>query len=376
MFLMQNGRGNEVRPYGLLHSQALKVSDEYVGNRKVCIVDTGYDRSHPDLPSGDWVTGSSASKKVPWCEDGIGHGTHIAGIIGGLGNNGRGVMGVIRNGMLKLHIVRVFDDKKKWVWKSRMIAAVEECAKNDSNIISLSIGSSKPTNHVMSVAAVNASGRKAKFSSFNDKIDIAAAGVNVYSTLPNNQYGFMSGTSYSAPYVVGVAALIWSFDTSKSAKDVWDALVTSANDKGQPGYDEKFGHGTVNALGAAKILGYQPPCTDNPVNWSLNLFTLSVDCDWFYVNESFCSWFGGDDYIGTNGQIGNIACCVCNGGTRTAADNILKACKDDDDWYDSDGERFNCEWYSQKDTRCSKFGRRFRNFGKTASEVCCICKDK
>lgn len=296
--------------------------------------------------------------------------THIAGIIGGLGNNGRGVMGVIRNGMLKLHIVRVFDDKKKWVWKSRMIAAVEECAKNDSNIISLSIGSSKPTKfeaktyerllkkknilviaaggnsgdstysypasyeHVMSVAAVNASGRKAKFSSFNDKIDIAAAGVNVYSTLPNNQYGFMSGTSYSAPYVVGVAALIWSFDTSKSAKDVWDALVTSANDKGQPGYDEKFGHGTVNALEAAKILGYQPPCTDNPVNWSLNLFTLSVDCDWFYVNESFCSWFGGDDYIGTNGQIGNIACCVCNGGTRTAADNILKACKDDDDWYD------------------------------------------
>ena len=74
MYLMQNRRGNEVRPYGLLHSQALKVSDEYVGNRKVCIVDTGYDRSHPDLPSGDWVTGSSASKKVPWYEDGIGHG--------------------------------------------------------------------------------------------------------------------------------------------------------------------------------------------------------------------------------------------------------------------------------------------------------------
>lgn len=74
MYLMQNRRGTEIRPYGLLHSQALKVSDEFVGNRKVCIVDTGYDRSHPDLPSGDWVTGSSASKNVPWYEDGIGHG--------------------------------------------------------------------------------------------------------------------------------------------------------------------------------------------------------------------------------------------------------------------------------------------------------------
>ena len=278
-------------------------------------------------------------------------------------------MGGIRNGKLKLHIVRVFDDKKKWVWKSRMIKAVEECAKNDSNIISLSIGSSTPTKfeakayerllkkenilviaaagnsgdstysypasyeHVMSVAAVNASGRKAKFSSFNDKIDIAAAGVNVYSTLPNNKYGFMSGTSFSSPYIVCIAALIWSFDTSKSAEDVWDALVATANDKGKPGYDEKFGHGTVNALEAAKMLGYQPSCMDTP-NWTLNVFTSSVDCDWFYGNENFCSWFGDANYVGTNDQMGNVACCVCNGGTRITANSIVQVCKDDDEWYD------------------------------------------
>lgn len=43
-----------------------------------------------------------------------------------------------------------------------------------------------------------------------------------------------------------------------------------------------------------------------------------------------------------------------------------------ENWYDSDGETFNCEWYAQ-DNNCAAYGDMFENFGKTANEACCVC---
>lgn len=59
---------------------------------KVCIVDTGYDAGHEDLPPRENVTGTDAGYGDP-LRDVDGHGTHCAGVIGALGSNGRGIVG-------------------------------------------------------------------------------------------------------------------------------------------------------------------------------------------------------------------------------------------------------------------------------------------
>lgn len=126
VFLLQSSSTNESRPYGIDQVKALSVSDEFVNNRKVCIIDSGYDANHEDLPSfttGSSITGTSGGAG-PWDKDVNGHGTHVAGSICAVGDNGKGVVGVNRNGELKLHIVRVFDDEGEWTWTSTLVKAV------------------------------------------------------------------------------------------------------------------------------------------------------------------------------------------------------------------------------------------------------------
>ena len=63
------------------------MSDAFVSNRKVCIIDSGYHIKHRDLPSQN-VTGYDGPFTAgPWNEDGSGHGTHVAGTIAALGGN-------------------------------------------------------------------------------------------------------------------------------------------------------------------------------------------------------------------------------------------------------------------------------------------------
>jgi len=69
-----SGLSGETLTYGIQMVGALDVSDASVANRKVCIIDSGYDPSHPDLPSAG-VEGDKTSETLgPWNEDGDGHG--------------------------------------------------------------------------------------------------------------------------------------------------------------------------------------------------------------------------------------------------------------------------------------------------------------
>lgn len=67
-------------------------------------------------------------------------------------------------------------------------------------------------------------------------------------------YEFLQGTSMSSPHVAGVAALVWSLRPEASATEVREALLKTAIDLGQPGWDEQFGFGEVNAFAAARAL--------------------------------------------------------------------------------------------------------------------------
>lgn len=94
-------------PYGIPLVQADKVSDSLASDRKLCIVDSGVDLTHEDL-EGIAIDGDNLTTSGEWYTDEDGHGTHVAGTIAAV-NNTIGVLGVLPNRQLRLHIAKVFD---------------------------------------------------------------------------------------------------------------------------------------------------------------------------------------------------------------------------------------------------------------------------
>ncbi|MEC8139494.1 MAG: S8 family serine peptidase, partial [Pseudomonadota bacterium] len=134
----------ESTPYGIGMVQADQLSDNLTGNRKVCIMDTGYQLGHPDLPSNG-ITGNDGygnNDTGNWYNDGNGHGTHVAGTIAAIGGNGQGVVGVNPSNQLGLHIVKVFNDQGRWAYGSDLIRAIEQCQQAGANVTSMSLGGS------------------------------------------------------------------------------------------------------------------------------------------------------------------------------------------------------------------------------------------
>ena len=281
----------ESTPYGINMVQANQLADTMSGNRKVCIMDTGYTLNHPDLPStgitGDDGYGSNNTGN--WYNDGNGHGTHVAGTIAAIGGNGQGVVGVNPSGQLGLHIVKVFNDSGRWAYGSDLVKAIEQCQQAGANVTSMSLGGSGqsaaerqafansyaqgmlhiaaagnggnssmsyPASYdaVVSVAAVDSRENKASFSQYNSQVEIAAPGVAVNSTWNNNGYKSISGTSMATPHVSGVAALVWSHFPNCTNQQIRDALNATAKDKGAAGRDTSYGYGIVQAKAAYDYL--------------------------------------------------------------------------------------------------------------------------
>ncbi|MCE9679352.1 S8 family serine peptidase [Shewanella sp. AS1] len=205
---------SEASPYGIAMVQADQIQN--MGGKKVCIIDSGYDLGHPDLPAAT-VTGADDGGSGPWYEDGVGHGTHVAGTVAALGN-GAGVIGVNPDG-LDLHIVRVFNGEGSFAYASDLAGAVNDCIDAGSSVISMSLGGwldsnierramdkaakegilmiaaagndanaahSYPASYdsVMSVAAIDFVEKHASFSQRTSQVEISGPGVQTLSTVP------------------------------------------------------------------------------------------------------------------------------------------------------------------------------------------------
>lgn len=275
-------------PYGITMVQAPQVSDALTTNIKACIIDTGYNYGHPDLPSSG-VTGYAFSGHGSWSTDGNGHGTHVAGTIAAIGGNNIGVVGVNRSAKLGLHIVKIFNDSGNWTTASNLIQAIQSCKNAGASVVNMSLGggSSSTTENtamtnfynggmllvaaagnagnssfsypasysaVMSVAAVNSSKARASFSQYNSQVEISGPGVSVNSTYKNKTYSSLSGTSMASPHVAGVAALVWSQHRNCSAAKIRAALNATAEDRGTAGRDTQYGWGIVRAKAAVDYL--------------------------------------------------------------------------------------------------------------------------
>ncbi|GGW82561.1 S8 family serine peptidase [Alteromonas halophila] len=275
-------------PYGIPMVEADQFAQSNTSARKVCIIDTGYNLGHPDLPdTNNGVTGEGNNSQVGnWYNDGNGHGTHVAGTISAY-DNSEGVIGVYPG--VDMHIVKIFDDNGQWTYSSDIIQAVQQCQDAGSNVVNMSLGGgssssaeesamqgfaddgvllvaaagndgnsvkSYPASYdaVMSVGAVGSNESWANYSQYNNQVEIAAPGTSVNSTYPDDTYAALTGTSMATPHVAGGAALVWSYFTQCSADDIRSALTATAEDKGAAGRDNYYGYGLMKLEAAYDYL--------------------------------------------------------------------------------------------------------------------------
>ena len=294
-------------------------------NVVVAVVDTGTDYTHQDLAANIWNnpgetgmtqvgdkcwTGTPQDKSTNNCDDdndglvddwrgwnyaegnndpmdkgyqGLFHGTHVSGIIAGVGNNGIGISGVTWNS--KIMPLRICNDSGCSSYSGGLAIryAVDHGAKviNDSwggatsydsflkdsmdyahdhgALIVNAAGNESsdvygtvPANiaSAMAVSATDSSDNFAGFSNWGAKIDVSAPGVDVNSTYPTNSYQSFSGTSMAAPHVAGLAALILAHNPALSVEELRQVIKTSADDLGDAGVDKYFGAGRIDAYNA------------------------------------------------------------------------------------------------------------------------------
>jgi len=250
----------------------------------IAVLDTGISLGHPDLASNliqgwDFINDDS----VP--DDDQGHGTHVAGIIAAVGNNGVGVSGMAWQA--RVMPVKILDE---YGMGDTLTAAsgIYWAVDNGARVLSLSLGStgSSPFMEqaidyalskgvvviaavgnvggssgvgkgtlvypaayagVVGVGATDSSDQVADFSNEGSFVDVVAPGEGILSTYLDGGYVQMSGTSMATPHVSGLAGLVWTANPGLSASQVTSIITATARDMGAAGWDAAFGYGLIDA---------------------------------------------------------------------------------------------------------------------------------
>lgn len=130
-----NPMAEQLTPYAVYQSQANLVNFNAGAGMKVCVIDSGLDRSNVDFDWGN-ITGDNDSGTGRWDVAGGPHGTHVAGTVGAA-DNGVGVVGMAPG--VAMHIIKVFN-AEGWGYSSDLAYAAQKCTAAGANIITMSLG--------------------------------------------------------------------------------------------------------------------------------------------------------------------------------------------------------------------------------------------
>ncbi len=265
-----------------------------VKKARIFILDTGVDGKHEDLAS-NYI---SLSEKYD--KDTQQHGTHCAGIASAVSNNFKGIASLNLTGQLtSVTSITVLPGGSGT--QESIIDGIILASDNGADVISMSLGGlstdsrqkayekaiqyakdkgaiivvaagNENTNAkatvpasckgVICVSAVNDSLQKASFSNYVTDIDfkIAAPGVNIYSTIPMDQYKAMNGTSMAAPYVSALVGIMKSIEPELNTEDIYRMLVTTGIETKNTNLTGKFIQ-PLKAVSEIKSLSFRTKVT-------------------------------------------------------------------------------------------------------------------
>jgi type VII secretion-associated serine protease mycosin len=254
----------------------------------VAVLDSGVDANHADLkgqvlPGADFVDGSTDGRKDP-----VGHGTTVAALIAGRGDDAVGVEGVAPGA--KILPVRVLDAQNRYRDAGNVAKALRWAVDNGAEVVNMSLGggtrspaladaidyanqrgvvvvactgnqiTGQPDDvwyparqpGVVAVAGLSEGGDQPTLWSGTltgpDTVLVAPA-VNMLGAKPGG-YWRVQGTSFAAPLVSATAALIRARWPRMDSANVINRLISTADDLGTPGRDDLYGYGEVDPVAA------------------------------------------------------------------------------------------------------------------------------
>lgn len=257
----------------------------------IAVLDTGVQFTHPDL-EGRLATGWDFVNDDRNATDDNGHGTWVSGIIAANANDGYGIAGISWSDIILP--IKTMDGQGTGN-TADLVSGIRYAADRGASVINMSVGgfpysqavqdavnyawakgavlvgaagnngreeSFYPASmaNVVSVSATQPQDELSYWSSYGPKVDVSAPGASVLTTncytctyADHDTWGshvYISGTSFATPNVAGVVALIRARFPTETPQQIVDRLLSSVDDLGYAGWDNRYGLGRVNALRA------------------------------------------------------------------------------------------------------------------------------
>ena len=298
---------NDPKTAGQYSLDQMRVRDAWSisrgGSGIVAVLDTGVQANHPDLV-GRVLAGHDFVNDDTNAADDNGHGTWVAGIIGANVNDGIGVAGISwSDRILPVKIMT----REGTGSTADLIAGIRWAVDHGATVINMSVGGFPYSaivqdaindawadgvvlvgaagnnrrdeafypasfNNVVSVSATQVEDEFSHWSSYGAKVDVSAPGASVQTTnctactyADHHTWGdhtYISGTSFAAPNVAGVIALLRARFPAETPAQIVARLIASVDDRGYMGWDRRYGAGRVNAyraLGGSVAVPARPP---------------------------------------------------------------------------------------------------------------------
>ena len=282
----------------------------YIHDIIVAVVDNGVYANHEDLPLHNVSYNAHSGENTSGLYGD--HGTLVAGVIGATTNNSKGISGVASGvKIMPISICYTADGQRLGIAAStstKFANAIRFAANNGAKVINNSwhFSTSSPISEInnaityahskgcvvvfasgnnsgavsqpaagapsatLVAGSIKQDGHKASYSNYGSSLDLVAPGNDIWTTTWTGGYRSASGTSFAAPHVSGIAALIWARNPGLQAWRVRDIIEQSVQKVGSNEYgsvdtrlngswNQFFGYGLVNAYAAASAATGQTP---------------------------------------------------------------------------------------------------------------------